>query len=76
MVEDLTLATLNGKLIEPKSVPNLSVPVYQYESIFRTKEILEDRYRFAKAWFNYFGEYGGRGRKALMKHTMLGITWF
>jgi len=59
---DLTLATLNGKLIEPKSVPNLSVPVYQYESIFRTKEILrEDRYRFAKAWFNYFGEYGGRG---------------
>jgi len=63
---DLTLATLDGKLIKPKKIPNLFVPVYHYESIFRTKEILrQDRYRFAKAWFDYFGEYGGRGGESL-----------
>jgi hypothetical protein len=59
---DLTLASLNNKLIDPKSVPNLFVPVYQYDSVFRTKEILlEDRFRFAKAWYEYFDDYGGRG---------------
>lgn len=65
---DLTLATLNGKLVKPKTIPNLFVPVYQYESLFRTKEILKhDRFRFAKAWFDYFGEYGGRGGESLDK---------
>jgi len=59
---DLTLATLNGELINPKKVPNLYVPIYQYESIFRTKNIIEnDRARFARAWKNYFGNYGDRG---------------
>ena len=59
---DLTLATLNGALLDPKKVPMVNVPIYQYESTFRTKEILmEDRLRFAKAWFNYFGEYASRG---------------
>jgi len=59
---DLTLATLNGKLIEPKMVPNLSIPIYQYESSFRTKEIIsEDRARFARAWYRYFNNYGSRG---------------
>jgi len=59
---DLTLATLNGTLLDPKKVPMVNVPIYQYESTFRTKEILmEDRLRFAKAWFNYFGEYTSRG---------------
>ena len=39
----------------------VNVPIYQYESTFRTKEILmEDRLRFA-GWFNYFGEYASRG---------------
>lgn len=59
---DLTLATLNGELIDPKKVPNLFVPIYQYESIFRTKKIIEiDRSRFARAWNRYFGSYGDRG---------------
>ena len=59
---DLTLATLDGKLLEPKSVPNLFVPVYQYDTIFRTKDIIrDDRYRFAKAWYEYFGTFDNRG---------------
>lgn len=65
---DLTLATLNGNLIDPKSVPNLKVPIYQYDSIFRTKEILkEDRYRFAKAWHTFFNDFGGRGGESQQK---------
>jgi len=59
---DLTLATLNGDLIDPKQVPNVKIPIYQYESSFRTKEIIAlDRARFARAWYRYFGDYGYRG---------------
>lgn len=59
---DLTLATLNGELIDPKKMPNVNIPIYQYESSFRTKEIIaEDRARFARAWNRYFKDYGARG---------------
>lgn len=59
---DLCLATINSKLIEAKDVPNINIPIYQYDSLFRTKEVIsEDRSRFAKAWYNYFGNYGDRG---------------
>lgn len=59
---DLTLATLDNILINPKMVPNINSPIYQYDSTFRTKEIIgEDRARFARAWFRYFGSYGDRG---------------
>ena len=59
---DLTLATLDNKLIDPKKVPNVNTPIYQYESTFRTKEIIKsDRARFAKAWINYFGTVDDRG---------------
>ena len=59
---DLTLATLNNELIDPKKVPNINAPIFQYESIFRTKEIIaEDRARFARAWFRYFNAHQNRG---------------
>lgn len=59
---DLTLATLENKLIDPKKVPNINIPIYQYESTFRTKEIIaSDRARFASAWINYFGTVDDRG---------------
>lgn len=59
---DLTLATLDEKLIDPKKVPMVNVPIYQYESTFRTKQILqEDRGRFARAWYRYFETYESRG---------------
>jgi len=59
---DLCLATLEDKLITPKDVPSLSFPIYQYDSIFRTKKIIkEDRARFARAWFRYFNTYEPRG---------------
>jgi len=59
---DLTLATLNNNLINPKKVPNVNIPIFQYESSFRTKEIIaKDRARFARAWNRYFKNYGDRG---------------
>lgn len=59
---DLCLATLNNKLISPSDVPSLNIPIYQYDSMFRTKNIIsEDRARFARAWFRYFNDYGSRG---------------
>jgi len=59
---DLTLATLNNELFNPKKVPNINMPIFQYDSIFRTKEIIEeDRARFARAWIKHFGTNESRG---------------
>lgn len=59
---DLTLATLDNQLLDPNLVPNVNAPVYQYDSVFRTKEIIsEDRARFARAWINFFGSIDDRG---------------
>ena len=58
----MVLPTLNGELIKVSDVPNINIPIYQYESTFRTKDIIsEDRARFARAWFRQFGDYGNRG---------------
>ena len=46
----------------PKKAAYSQQTDYQYESTFRTKEILEqDRARFARAWFRYFNTYESRG---------------
>ena len=46
----------------PESVPVARIPVWQYDSLFRTKEIIaQDRARFARAWFRQFNNYGDRG---------------
>ena len=59
---DLCLATLNDELLPINRLPNVNIPIYQYDSMFRTKEIIsEDRARFAKAWKNYFNDFGNRG---------------
>ena len=59
---DLCLPTLNGKLINPWDMPIIDIPVWQYDSMFRTKEIIsEDRARFARAWNRKFKTFGDRG---------------
>lgn len=59
---DLCLATLNGKLLSIDKMPNVNIPIYQYDSMFRTKEIISyDRARFARAWNRFFENYGNRG---------------
>ncbi len=59
---DRMLATLNGELLTYKNVPQIKVPIWQYDSMFRTKEIIsKDRARFARAWYRSFNNYGDRG---------------
>ena len=55
---DLCLATLNGELLSVNNLPNLNIPIFQYDSMFRTKKIIsEDRARFARAWHRHFNNY-------------------
>ena len=59
---DLCLASLNGEILPVNELPNIRIPLFQYDSMFRTKEIIaEDRARFARAWKRYFNDYGNRG---------------
>ena len=59
---DLCQPTIDGEQILPKNVPNLPIPIWQYDSMFRTKEIIaEDRARFARAWYRQFDSWGDRG---------------
>jgi hypothetical protein len=59
---DLCLASLDNNILPVNKLPNVRIPVFQYDSMFRTKEIIaNDRARFARAWYNYFGEFGNRG---------------
>ena len=40
----------------------MNIPIWQYDSTFRSKDIIsEDRARFARAWNNYFNNWGDRG---------------
>ena len=59
---DLCQPTVNEKLIKPDSAPYEKIVIWNYEAMFRTKDIIgKDRARFARAWFNSFGNYGDRG---------------
>ena len=59
---DLCLPTLNGKLIKPGDVPKTKVPIWNYDTVFRTKELIgHDRARYARAWKREFGDIGDRG---------------
>ena len=59
---DLCLATLNDDILPVNKLPNLSIPIFQYDSMFRTKEIIsKDRARFARAWNSHFNNYINRG---------------
>ena len=50
------------RLLTYKNVPQIKVPIWQYDSMFRTKEIIsKDRARFARAWYRSFNNYGDRG---------------
>lgn len=59
---DLCVPTLDGIVLDQSNVPNENVPIWNYDSIFKTKKIIsEDRARFARAWKSCFGDWGDRG---------------
>ncbi len=54
--------TLNGIHLNEKNVPKLMIPFWNYDSVFKTKEIIaKDRSRFARAWYRTYESYGDRG---------------
>ncbi len=59
---DLCQPTVEGQLIKPDFAPYEKIVIWNYEAMFRTKDIIKkDRSRFARAWFNSFSNYGDRG---------------
>lgn len=59
---DLCQPTIDNKLISPKNVPYVRIPIWNYDTVFRTKDIIaEDRARFARAWHRSFKDWGDRG---------------
>lgn len=59
---DLCQPTLDNNQIKFSDVPFVNIPIWQYDSTFRSKDIIsEDRARFARAWNNYFNNWGDRG---------------
>ena len=59
---DLCQPTLDGVLLEPKDFPLIKIPIWNYDSVFKTQEVIaHDRARFARAWFREFNEWGDRG---------------
>ena len=59
---DLCQPTLDEKQIRFNDVPFVNIPIWQYDSTFRTQEIIsKDRARFARAWNSYFDDWGDRG---------------
>lgn len=55
---DLAQPSLDGKYINPDTVPESKIGFYNYEKLLKTKEqIAEDQGRMERAWFRQFGEY-------------------
>ena len=56
------------------TVKHLDVPVWNYDTTFKTKEIIaQDRARFARAWYREFKDYGDRGDQQMKKLSMRGL---
>ena len=56
---DLCFPTLNKRLINVDEIPLCNAPIWNYDMMFKTKEIIEnERLRFGRAWFDYFGNWG------------------
>jgi len=59
---DLALPTLDNVVLNQSTVKHIEVPLWNYDTTFRTKDIIaKDRSRFARAWFREFENYGDRG---------------
>ena len=54
--------TINGVLLNEKNIPISQIPFWNYDSVFKTKDIIaKDRSRFARDWHRTYGSYGDRG---------------
>ena len=59
---DLCLPILGNTVLNQNNVPISRTPLWNYDTTFRTKEIIaHDRARFARAWNRQFNDWGDRG---------------
>jgi hypothetical protein len=55
---DLCQPTLDGRELKLNEMPEVGVPVYNYEKMTKTKaQIMEDQGRMDRAWHRHFGGY-------------------
>lgn len=55
---DLCQPSLDGNYIEPGTVPDIRIPIWNYEKLIKTEaQIKDDVGRMARAWQAHFGEY-------------------
>ena len=67
--------TINDNLISPLNAPYKRLPIWNYDTVFRIKDIISnDRARFARAWKRRFGNWGDSGGTQ-KKHLMHGLIW-
>ena len=56
---DLCLPILGNTVLNQNNVPISRTPLWNYDTTFRTKEIIaHDRARFARAWNRQFNDWG------------------
>lgn len=61
---DLCQVSLDGKYLEPGSVPDVKIPIWNYEKLTKTREqIMDDVGRMERAYKRHFGhtQYGSDG---------------
>lgn len=55
---DLCQPSLDGKYIEPGTVPDIRIAIWNYEKILKTKaQVKDDVGRMARAWARHFGNF-------------------
>lgn len=55
---DLCQPSLDGQYIEPGKVPDVKIPIWNYEKLLKTKQqIADDQGRMERAWERQFGKF-------------------
>ena len=52
---------LNGVLLDQSNLPNVTIPIWNYDSVFKQKTSFQKTEQGRKRWNRYFGNWGDRG---------------
>lgn len=74
---DLCQPSIDHRYIQPGSVPDVTIPIWNYEKLIKTEaQIKDDVGRMARAWQAHFGEYklGGPDDESAYKEWLKMVT--